>query len=314
MTASNPRPNGNTPHLLVATDRSPGCLPSVAFAVALGNALGARVTLYHGVRTRHSIVQTALTPGGSPAPESVDEARRRLLDLAKPQASDRPVQVDVDDAHNALDAETAILAAADRIEPDFIVVPTHGRTGLQRAVLGSTAEQVLRQSTRPVLLLTERMLARTRQQAAPRGPVVVATDLSPAGSLAHRPAAELAHRLGLPLRLLSVLPVHQACAIGVATAADDPGSDAKTRIDHRVQELLAVAREFGPDVRAEVEARIEADVAGTIVQVANENHASLLVLTTHGRRGITRMLEGSVAEQVVRHATVPVLVMPVPWP
>jgi nucleotide-binding universal stress UspA family protein len=65
-------------------------------------------------------------------------------------------------------------------------------------------------------------------------------------------------------------------------------------------------------VPADVLARVDDDVAGAIVREAKDQHAALLVLATHGRRGVSRLVRGSVAEQVVRHATVPVVVLPAP--
>lgn len=55
---------------------------------------------------------------------------------------------------------------------------------------------------------------------------------------------------------------------------------------------------------------IVGDPAGKIVQVAEETEASLIVLSTHGRSGVERVLKGSVAEQVIRTSPVPVLVAP----
>jgi universal stress protein A len=51
-------------------------------------------------------------------------------------------------------AETEILNAAADLGADLIVIPTHGRSGLKRLVLGSVAEQVIRKSPVPVLTLT----------------------------------------------------------------------------------------------------------------------------------------------------------------
>jgi universal stress protein A len=52
---------------------------------------------------------------------------------------------------------------------------------------------------------------------------------------------------------------------------------------------------------------LEGQPAEEIVRCAEQEEATMIVISTHGRRGLTRMLMGSVAESVVRHATVPVL-------
>jgi nucleotide-binding universal stress UspA family protein len=58
----------------------------------------------------------------------------------------------------------------------------------------------------------------------------------------------------------------------------------------------------------------EGDVVGEILRVAREVHADLMVLGTHGRTGLRRLLMGSVAEQVVRKAACPVLTVKAPFP
>jgi len=65
------------------------------------------------------------------------------------------------------------------------------------------------------------------------------------------------------------------------------------------------------DVRAERRFE-EGDPAGTILRVARELPADLIVMGTHGRTGLARLLMGSVAEQVVRKASCPVLTVTTP--
>lgn len=79
-----------------------------------------------------------------------------------------------------------------------------------------------------------------------------------------------------------------------------------------LEQLRKYAVELGAEVPVEVRAGIADDPAAAIVAAATEVGAALLVLTTHGRRGIARLLRGSVVEQVLRQATVPVLCMPAP--
>src|SRR5439155_22269948 len=58
----------------------------------------------------------------------------------------------------------------------------------------------------------------------------------------------------------------------------------------------------------------EGDEAAQILRVADEAHANLIVMGTHGRTGLSRLLMGSVAEQVLRKATCPVLTVKTPFP
>jgi nucleotide-binding universal stress UspA family protein len=90
------------------------------------------------------------------------EAQKKLKDLAARQLSGLKYETLTLDAFPA-DAAKAVLAAAKDINPDLIVMPTHGRIGLRRLVLGSVTDGVVREASCPVL--TIRTSAR---QAAPK--------------------------------------------------------------------------------------------------------------------------------------------------
>ncbi|MFT5732501.1 MAG: nucleotide-binding universal stress UspA family protein, partial [Paracoccaceae bacterium] len=85
--------------------------------------------------------------------------------------------------------------------------------------------------------------------------------------------------------------------------------DAAALLSMREQQLRKVAESFGSQ-DVDVKVLMDEDVAKTIVRSTSSSATSFLVLATHGRRGIERTLRGSVAEEVIRHATVPVLCMP----
>jgi nucleotide-binding universal stress UspA family protein len=98
-----------------------------------------------------------------------------------------------------------------------------------------------------------------------------------------------------------------ALAYGEGVIAPDPATlfqEARDRLTH-----LEV-----PDASVRAERRFEeGDAAPTILRVAQEIHADLIVMGTHGRTGLARMLMGSVAEQVVRKAACPVLTVTAPF-
>ena len=91
-----------------------------------------------------------------PANPSLDEERRaqsesQLRSIIPPHAQELGVTTAVSVLEGRFVAET-ILAAAERLDVDLVVLGSHGRSGLKRALLGSVAEQVARQSPRPVLI------------------------------------------------------------------------------------------------------------------------------------------------------------------
>ena len=132
--------------IMVPLDGSDLAQKVLDHAVDLARALGATLVLLH--------VRTSRT--GS------KEAARRYLEFVQAQVAPQGVPIELVVASGAIAA--SIIRAADEENIDLIAMATHGRTGVQRAVRGSVAEEVLRRSNKPVLLV--RVLAAT--QAAPQ--------------------------------------------------------------------------------------------------------------------------------------------------
>lgn len=134
--------------------------------------------------------------------------------------------------------------------------------------------------------------------------VLLATDLSATSSPAEREALKLA--AGLHARLVAVSVID-------AGALRLPGGRFRARVDQvrderevAAQALVARAQDMGVPTAFLV---WEGDPGEAIVDAATAEHADLIVLGTHGRRGVERSLLGSVSDHVVRHAPCPVVVV-----
>jgi nucleotide-binding universal stress UspA family protein len=194
----------------------------------------------------------------------------------------------------------AIVEHAEKAGADLVVVGDHGATGLSRVLLGSVAERVVRFAHAPVLVARAR--ART-------GRVLVATDLSDPSLPALAAARREARRDGVrvtavycaePLAVVAGPEYGMNWSVGAV-----PSFDAEVR-DH-AQAMLAEACsrcELEGDQRV-----LDGSPAAAILATAEELHAELIVLGTRGRTGLRRVLLGSVAEAVVRHAACSVLVV-----
>lgn len=139
--------------------------------------------------------------------------------------------------------------------------------------------------------------------------ILVPTDLSEAAEAAVDYACELATQLGATVHLVHVIgiPALGVPELGVAltsTMIDTMVEDAQKALD----ELAASRRS-----RATIGKTVlkTGDARDMIDQAAEELGADLIVIGTHGRRGVSRVLLGSVAETVVRTAPCPVLTVPV---
>ena len=199
-----------------------------------------------------------------------------------------------------------IVAQADRISSDLIVLGTHGRSGFQRLVLGSVAEKVLRTARQPVLTVPC-----GAPEALPLGGpaftrILCATDFSECSRAALHYASSLADSPGAQLTVLHVVELGEFLYDPLNTPPLDvrlnrPAYEAVGRA-----RLEQVIRETLPD--RELEQIVSTGRAyQEVLRVANELKSDLIVLGIHGRNPIDRLMFGSTAEPIVRRATCPVL-------
>lgn len=141
------------PLIVIATDLSPESERAFATGATLARASEARVRLVHSVRgvpeATHAVLHAPPLRDASTDPE-IARARERLAELAKTLPADLEVDCDVvtgDDPHAAL-ADYASQHGAV-----YLVIASHGRSGVRRLVLGSVAEGVLRRSRVPVVVV-----------------------------------------------------------------------------------------------------------------------------------------------------------------
>jgi nucleotide-binding universal stress UspA family protein len=195
-----------------------------------------------------------------------------------------------------------ILAAAQEMAADLIVMSTHGRTGFERFSLGSITEKVVRKAGCPVLVVPSREDALVR--VGPLGRIVCATDFSEPAMR----ALDYARFFGGDGR----------SAMSVMTVIDWPfgethGTDPITTLRQNLeQEAADSARRLAAGAglpSAEIVVR-KGKAGREILQYARDVHAELLVLGVSGRGAVDRALLGSTAHHVLRDAPCPVLMVP----
>lgn len=272
--------------ILVATDLSQRSQPAIRRAAHLAARSQAALSLVHVV------------DGDSP-PEIVnaqsERARAWLADhVGEVEAPLSEVLVRTGDAH------AEILAVADELDADLVVLGAHRRRLLLDAFIGTTAERLLRVSARPALVVHN-------EHIEPYGRVVAAIDLSETSAEALR----VAERLGFLSGEASIVHVFHAPAKGKLQQA---GVDARTheeaeraRVAEAVRRFLE-AHELGA-IRDRVVLR-EGGVTPEILDEVSEARPDLLILGTRGGAGVARAALGSVAEAVLRAVPCDVLAVP----
>ncbi|MYC34705.1 MAG: universal stress protein [Chloroflexi bacterium] len=207
-------------------------------------------------------------------------------------------------------------------DPDALVVmSTHGRGGIARWALGSVADKVLHAIPNPMLLI--RSAAAKAAAAIELKAVMAPLDGSTLSELSLEHAAIMAAALKSHIVLLRINPdaelyrqyLRPTARGATETAESDwapveelveaETNDARMSLE-RAARRLAGEFSFGGDVAHRIlESR---NVAEAIVDTAAAEQA-MVVMTTHGRSGINRLVLGSVTDRVVRHSDVPVLVV-----
>lgn len=141
--------------------------------------------------------------------------------------------------------------------------------------------------------------------------IVITTDLSDSAAAAHGPGAALARKLGGRVTLLHVVEDLPAIPHGAPTAPPQPSPDLAQREAEARQRLGAIAAGFAKDVGLATAVIAGGNVAKAIADFAQEQQASLVVIASRGWSGARGLLLGSTAENLLKRAPVPVLMIPV---
>jgi universal stress protein A len=160
---------------MVPVDFSDCSLAALTYAVRFAKDVGARIILLHVADLGPVMMTTAC--GDYDSPTYLEAARRRCGDQM--QSFLKRVNFDgvrVDTSAVAGYCPTAIYEAAAKEGADLIIISTHGRTGLRRAVIGSVAEGTVRNAACPVLVVPSFSHARedlAKKTASRPGPATI---------------------------------------------------------------------------------------------------------------------------------------------
>lgn len=142
--------------------------------------------------------------------------------------------------------------------------------------------------------------------------ILVATDLSPEAMSCVPSVADLARSLNARITLLHVVESFEAIPHGSPLAPPLGPAASGEEVAAARAKLEERRTSYGSDLTIDVGLVAGGEAAKEITAYADQNDVDLIAMTTHGRTGFRRMVLGSVAEAVIRHSPVPVLVLPLP--
>ncbi|RMG42876.1 MAG: universal stress protein [Candidatus Dadabacteria bacterium] len=144
--------------------------------------------------------------------------------------------------------------------------------------------------------------------------ILVTTDLSEESKVAFPVAVELATAMDCRVDLLAIIEdPAQAAMLYAMDFPVAPVPDIQEQLKQQVEkEIAALASQYFESVTCHTHVRAAAGPIHTeILDFANDRDVDLIIIATHGRTGISRLLIGSITERVLRHAVCPVLTVPV---
>jgi len=207
-------------------------------------------------------------------------------------------------------AAEAIIEKAAADKSTLIAMTTHGRSGLNRWLLGSVAEKILRGTTNPLLLVRAFHDGKVEGEATLRS-IVAPLDGSVLAESALPTVTMIAKKLGLEIFLFR--------AYGNPYSPFTSGSGPyAVNLDQLMASVRDEARDYLEEKMAELGKQgveeisyllQEGIAADEIVAVGSHTPDSLIAMCSHGRSGVKRWVLGSVTETVVRHSDSPVLVL-----
>jgi nucleotide-binding universal stress UspA family protein len=226
----------------------------------------------------------------------VDKARSHL-EARRDELSRRGARRVRVEAVPGTDPAEAILAFAKEYGPSLIVTSTHGRSSSLRWTRGSVAERLLERSEHPLFLASPVSLnASAVTRPLPMRRILVPLDASRWGERILPLVANVARAYGSEIVLLHVL---------------EPGNAAGGKRP-TIEEIEAVLRAHEGKHFEHLKVRTlvhEGNPAAVILDTVGEDHPDLVALTTHGKSERSNWLFGSVASQVLRQCTCPLLVL-----
>jgi universal stress protein E len=269
--------NGMLNRVLVATDGSDYSSGAIRTGVALAKSRGARliglsITLYN---PEYSTL----------VPNLQEEAEKRAREALKSfvEAAGGSAEATT---REAFDPAAGIVAGARENSADIIVIGRRGKRGLARMMVGDATAKVIGHATCPVLVAPR--AARLWEKR-----ILLATDGSNFSEAAAGAAGHLAKQAGLPVTVVSVTTVSHSEA---------RRKEAEQAVAAKVEQLKSI----GLNAEGKV---VEGRPDEAIVKLAEDVAADLIVMGSHGRTGLSKILLGSVVERVIGQANCPVLVV-----
>jgi len=263
--------------LLLATDGSEYSEGAVREAINLAKTCGSKLYAISVIEVNPEF--EALAPGLA---EKEERARQEHLKTVKSKASKEGFDCEII-VYRGGEPYESIVDEAAKNKVGMIIMGRYGRSGLGRVMMGSATAKVIGYTLCRVLVVPKDAKLTFEK-------ILIATDGSMHSEFASNEAISIAKRSGGTLIILSVAKKDENIPVAKAS----------------VDMVKNVAEKEGIKVEA---LTLKGEPYEVIVKTAEQKNAGLIVVGSHGRTGITKLLMGSVTEKVIGHAASAVMVV-----
>jgi nucleotide-binding universal stress UspA family protein len=271
--------------IIVPVDFSSHAEEALDFAIQFNKIIGGKILLLHvlelpAASVNYGADMTAATAEVIYRRELIDGISKNLHEWAqkvKDAGQEVAIRTEYGSPYKSIGKEVAEEGG------DWVIMGSGGASGVAGAIIGSNAERIIRYSTCPVITL------KGKTNLTDIKNMVFASDLSREQDAVVLKAQELQKMLKLNMHVIRVKTPHNFLT---EQAAREQLDEFATRTGLFDYTLNTISAEFAED---------------GIVRFADDMKAGLIVMGTHGRKGIAHFLGGSRAEDVVNHSHVPVI-------
>ncbi len=294
-------------HVLFATDFSPSSTPAFRYAVDWAQRFEARLTILHVLS-----LQPGLDIDAGIAQRFLDEQRKvaqeqiqQLLEEAQQAVPNATAEV-----LGGLPSDIICQVAKDK-NCDLIVTGTHGWTGFNRVVFGSVAERVIQRGPCPVLCIPHResqdIAAMHSLNIHPKH-VVLPINFSDCSMDAYEYAVQFAKWLDTPMTLVHAIePISYSLDFTLTHPLQE--TTKREQVKNKLTELTEVLTKQGLTAQYEL---LDKPTVEAILEISANQETDLILMGTHGRKGLTRLILGSSASKVLEQSPYPVLTVKSP--
>ena len=292
--------------VLVPLDGSPFAEQALPHALGIVRRAGATLDLVHvhvlHVAEENKVARFSYDPGFDT--EHKREEQLYLEGTAKRLATGSPVPWTAA-VVSGLDAD-GILQRVQDGKADLIVMTTHGRGPLGRVFLSGVADELIRHGAVPVLLIHPRDPTPSIVSEPLLEHVLVPLDGSSLAERVLRRAFDFVRLWEGRCTLLRVIEANPATTAGRPNRPRPPEQEQVAAAHAYLEKIAGRLREQGMAVQTHIV--VAPHAAPAILEEAQTQRCDFIALATHGRGGLRRMLLGSIADKVIRGASLPVLV------